>query len=69
MNSAVFSCRIQLGDDDTINPVHLCEEIQAYLNSSTDYYEESTDEYKDAKVVGYKFEYDKFVPFEAQEEY
>ena len=69
MNSAVFSCRIQLGSDDDINPVHLCEEIQAYLNSSTDYYEESTDEYKDAKVVGYKFEYDKFVPFEAQEEY
>ena len=58
MNSAVFSCRIQLGSDDDINPVHLCEEIQAYLNSSTDYYEESTDEYKDAKVVGYKFEYD-----------
>ena len=65
MNSAVFSCRIQLGSDDDINPVHLCEEIQAYLNSSTDYYEESTDEYKDAKVVGYKFEYDKFVPFTA----
>ena len=69
MNSAVFSCRIQLGDDDTINPVHLCEEIQAYLNSSTDYLEETTDEYANAQVVGYKFEYDKFVPFEAQEEY
>ena len=69
MNSAVFSCRIQLGSDDDINPVHLCEEIQAYLNSSTDYYEESTDEYKDAKVVGYKFKYDPFVPFTPKEEY
>ena len=65
MNSAVFSCRIQLGDDDSINQVHLCEEIQAYLNSSTDYLEETTN----AKVVGYKFEYDKYLPFTAKEEY
>ena len=65
MNSAVFSCRIQLGSDDDINPVHLCEEIQAYLNSSTDYLEETTN----AKVVGYKFEYDKYLPFTAKEEY
>ena len=65
MNSAVFSCRIQLGSDDDINPVHLCEEIQAYLNSSTDYLEETTN----AKVVGYKFEYDKYLPFTAREEY
>ena len=69
MNSAVFSCRIQLGDDDTINPVHLCEEIQAYLNSSTDYLEENTDEYANAKVIGYNFKYDNFIPFIAQEEY
>ena len=69
MNSAIFQCRIQLDDDAQVNPVHLCEEIQAYLNSSTDYYEESTDEYKDAKVVGYKFEYDKYLPFTAKEEY
>ena len=69
MNSAVFSCRIQLGDDDSINPVHLCEEIQAYLNSSTDYLEETTDEYANAKVVGDKYQYDKYLPFTAKEEY
>ncbi len=66
---AIFQCRIVLSDDDDINPVHLCEEIQAYLNSSTDYLEENTDEYANAKVIGYNFKYDKFTPFIAQEEY
>ena len=70
MKSAVFQVRIQLDDDnDPINPVHLCEEIQAYLNSWHCQLDESTDEYQDARVVGYKFEYDKFLPFTAQEEY
>ena len=66
---AIFQCRIVLSDDDDLNPVHLCEEIQAYLNSSTDYLEENTDEYANAKVIGYNFKYDKFIPFIAQEEY
>ena len=69
MNSAVFSCRIQLGSDDDINPVHLCEEIQAYLNAHVSNYDEDTQDYVNAKVAGYKFEYDGFVPFHFQEEF
>ena len=52
MKSAVFQVRIQLDDEnDPINPVHLCEEIQAYLNSWHSQLDESTDEYQDARVV------------------
>ena len=66
---AIFQCRILLSEDDNLNPVHLCEEIQAYLNSSTDYYEETTDEYHNAKVIGYTLKSSKLIPFTAKEEY
>ena len=70
MKSAVFSVRIQFDDDnDPINPVHLCEEIQAYLNSWHCAYDETGDQYQDAKVVGYKLQFDTFKPFIAEEEY
>ena len=69
MNSAIFQCRIQLDDDAQVNPVHLCEEIQAYLNAHVSNYDEDTQDYVNAKVAGYKFEYDGFVPFHFQEEF
>ena len=65
MKQITFSCRIVCDDNDGINGLHLCEEIQAYLNSHTCNYDESTDEYQDAKVVAYQFDYDKFVPFDS----
>jgi len=69
VKSAVFQVRIQVDEDTDVNPVHLCEEIQCYLNSNVCNLDESTDEYQDAKVVAYNFGYDNFVPFTAQEEY
>ena len=68
MKSAIFQCRIQLDDDAEVNPVHLCEEIQAYLNSNLSYYDEDLDEHVDAKVTGYHVEVDNTVPFISQEE-
>ena len=60
MKSAVFSVRIQLDDDnDPINPVHLCEEIQAYLNSNC----------SNSEVVGYNLEVERLTPFYAKEVY
>jgi hypothetical protein len=58
MTSVVFQVRIQTGDAE-INPLHLSEEIQAYLNAHDD----------EAEVVGYKLKCDDFVPFYAKEEY
>ena len=34
MKQITFSCRIVCDDNDGINGLHLCEEIQAYLNSN-----------------------------------
>ena len=63
-----FSARI-VCDEDGVNPVHLCEEIQAYLNSNHTVYDEDSQEYANAKVIGYKLEVDNIIPFIAQEEY
>ena len=58
-----FSARI-VCDEDGVNPVHLCEEIQSYLNSINPY----SQEYVNGKVVGYRLEVDNIVPFISQEE-
>jgi|ETNmetMinimDraft_29_1059903.scaffolds.fasta_scaffold00178_5 hypothetical protein len=67
-----FSCRI-VCDDEGVNPLHLCEEIQCYLNSNhhlVDNYPNETDEsYINAKVISYSCETDKQLAFFAQEEY
>ncbi len=60
MKSAVFQVRIQVEEDQEINPLYLAEELQASINSMYSY---------NNKIVGYKFEYDNFVPFRYQEEY
>tara|TARA_B100000287_G_scaffold215769_1_gene203523 strand:+ start:6382 stop:6591 length:210 start_codon:yes stop_codon:yes gene_type:complete len=69
MKQIEFSCRIVCDDDDGINAYHLCEEIQAYLNSNHHLYDEDSDEYANAKVTGYKVLIDNYVPFIAQDEY
>tara|TARA_B100000902_G_C26914774_1_gene718672 strand:- start:153 stop:362 length:210 start_codon:yes stop_codon:yes gene_type:complete len=69
MKQITFSCRIVCDDNDGVNGLHLCEEIQAYLNSNLSYYDEDVDENVNAVVTGYAVEIDKFVPFIAQEEY
>ena len=56
--SATFTVRITVDDDSDINPLHLCEEMQAYLNNNGN-----------NKISGYTFNYDKFLPFIPQEEY
>ena len=56
--SATFTVRITVDDDSDINPLHLCEEMQAYLNTNGD-----------SKISGYNFKYDNFITFIAQEEY
>lgn len=56
MQTLNFTCKIQ--SDEGVNPLHLCEEIQAYLNS-----------YSDSKVVGYNLEVEKLTPFYAKDEY
>ena len=69
MKSAIFQVRIQVEDDQELNPLYLSEELQASINSMYSYRDSETGEYSDNKIVGYKFEYDNFVPFIAQEEY
>ena len=69
MKSAVFQVRIQVEEDQEINPLYLAEELQASINSMYSYLDSETGEYNNNKIVGYKFEYDNFVPFIAKEEY
>ena len=69
MKSAVFQVRIQVEEDQEINPLYLAEELQASINSMYSYLDSETGEYNNNKIVGYKFEYDNFVPFTPQETY
>ena len=63
-----FSVRIEC-DAEGVNPLHLCEEIQAYLNSNHHLLDENSDDYVNAKVLGYNLEVEKLTPFYAKEEY
>ena len=69
MKSAVFQVRIQVEEDQEINPLYLAEELQASINSMYSYLDSETGEHSNNKIVGYKFEYDNFVPFTQQETY
>ena len=63
-----YSFRIVSEDNDAPNPVHLCEEIQSYLNSNLSYYDD-LDEHVNCQVTGYHVESDNISPFIAKEEY
>ena len=60
-----FSVRIECNSEG-VNPLHLCEEIQAYLNSNHHLLDENE---VTAKVLGYNLEVEKLTPFYAKEEY
>jgi len=68
MQTVNFSVRI-VCDEEGVNPLHLCEQIQEYLDSNHHLYDEDSDEFVPAKVVGYRLEVDNIVPFISQEEY
>jgi len=80
MKQAIFQVRIQVEDDQELNPLYLSEELQASINSMYSYRDSETGEITDLinnsnitqynnKIVGYKLDYDNFIPFIAQEEY
>ena len=69
MKTINYTFRIVCEDNDAPNPVHLCEEIQVYLNSNLSYYDDELGEHVNAEVVGYNVEVDNINPFIAQEEY
>ena len=69
MKTAVFQVRMQVEDDQEINPFYLAEELQASLNSMYCYLDPETGEYSDNKILGYKFKYDPFIPFTPKESY
>ena len=58
MKTMTYSFRILCDNEEAPNPVHLCEEMQVYLNQFTN-----------AEITGYSVEVDRFVPFIAQDEY
>ena len=69
MTQATFTVRINVDNDSDLNPVHLCEEIQCYLNSNHHLYDDNLDEHVNAEVTGFRVTTDNIVPFIAQEEY
>lgn len=62
MKTATFQVRLEATPDAQINPLHLAEEIQAYLNAHVCTVDENTDQFEDVRVIGYKYEYDDFIP-------
>ena len=62
MKTAVFQVRLEATPEAEINPFHLAEEIQAYLNAHVCSVNETTDTFEDVRVTGYKFDYDNFTP-------
>ena len=69
VTTKTYSFRIVCEENDEPNPVHLCEEIQAYLNSNLHLYDDDLDEHVNCQVTGYHVQNDNIVPFIAQEEY
>ena len=69
MKTINYTFRIVCEDNDAPNPVHLCEEIQVYLNSNLSYYDDELGDHVNAEVTGYRVEHDNITPFIAQEEY
>lgn len=69
MRSATFTVRMQIEEDQEINPLYLCEELQASINSMYSYLDSDTEECSNNRILGYKFEYDSFVPFTPKESY
>ena len=69
-NFVNLNVRISLdnNDDHKINPYQLCKHIQEYLDSNVSYYDKNTQLYEDAKVIGYKLEFDSFNPISFEEE-
>ena len=63
MKTATFQVKLEASPDAEINPLHLAEEIQAYLNAHVCY------DNIHGRVIGYKYEYDSFVPFNAEDQY
>ncbi len=49
-----FTCIIECAPDDPVNPAHLCDEIQAYLDSVDD---------NTANVIKYKLEKDTSIDY------
>jgi|TARA_B100001996_G_scaffold231811_1_gene178877 hypothetical protein len=64
-----FTFRIVYDSEDALNPVHLAEEIQCYLNSNHSIRDDDSQDYVNAEVTGYKVTNDNITPFIAQEEY
>ena len=62
MKTATFQVRLEATPDAEINPLHLAEEIQAYLNAHVCTVDENTDQFEDVRVIGYKYAYDGCVP-------
>ena len=52
MKTATFQVRLEATPDAEINPLHLAEEIQAYLNAHVCTVDENTDQFEDVRVVG-----------------
>ena len=67
MKNATFTVRLEFDDNDEVNPLHLCEEIQSYLNESHHYGMKKLNDIIPAKVSGYKFEFDNFIKFQEQQ--
>ena len=64
-----YTFQIECDHDDAPNPVHLCEEIQAYLNAHVCIDDGGSGQFVDAQVVEYNVKRDEFNPFYAQENY
>ena len=58
MKEITYCFKIQAGNDAEINPFHLAEEIQAYLDSHASYYNSLKDEYQTPRVIGYNVKLD-----------
>jgi hypothetical protein len=61
--TAIFTIRLNVDDESDINPVHLCEEIQCYLNSLSYNEEEDAMDQINNEVTGYTYKFDNFIPY------
>ena len=56
MKTIEYTFRLQVDDDDLINPVHLCEELDCYLTEHTN-----------TKLLGYTVKDDNLIQYNKED--
>ena len=62
MRNITITLKIECDKDAEINPLHVAEEVQSYLDAHSTYFDTVTEDYRTPLIKGYLMEWDRFTP-------